>query len=112
MGAGPHLGSDLFQVPLHGLGVAAGQDEGSADAALGTDGAEDVGRLGALVMGRAGSGAALRPTAGDLVLLADPGFVLEPDFYVGVRREPGADRLQQGGEAFLKSSMANSFCAR
>ena len=63
-------------MPLHGLGVAAGQDEGCPDAALGTDGAEDIGRLGALVLGGPGPGAAFRPAPGDLVLLADPRFVL------------------------------------
>ena len=61
---------------LHGLGVAARQDEGRPDAALRTDGAEDVGRLGALIMGGAGTGAALGPAPRDLVLLPDPRFVL------------------------------------
>jgi len=98
-------------MPLHGLGIAAGQDESGADATLGTDGTEDIGRLGALVPGRPGPASPGCPAPGDLVFLADPRFVLPPEFYVGVGREPGADRLQRGGEFFLKSSTANSFCA-
>ncbi len=43
VGARRYLGRDFIQMPLHGLGVAAGQNEGRADAALGTDGGEDIG---------------------------------------------------------------------
>jgi hypothetical protein len=96
---------------LHGLGVAARQDESCAVAALGTDGGEDVGGFGALIVGCAWPAAPLRPAPGDLVLLADARFVLPPQFYRGVRRECRADRRQLGGELFLKSSAASSFCA-
>jgi len=68
------------------IGVATGQDETRADASGRTDGAEDVGRAGALIPGRRGTGSAFRPTPRDFVLLADPGFVLEPNFYVRVCR--------------------------
>ena len=98
-------------MPLHGLGIAARQDEGGADAAFGTDGAEDIGRLGALIERRPGPGSAPRPAPGNLVFLADPGFVLPPQFYVGIGWEHGADRRQRGPEVFLKSSTASSFCA-
>ena len=54
MGALADLRRDFVEMPLHGLGVAAGQDEAGADAAGGTDGAEDVGRFGALVLGALG----------------------------------------------------------
>ena len=40
-----------------------------------------------------------------------PRFVLPPQLYLGIGRERGSDRLQRGGNVFLKSSMANSFCA-
>ena len=43
VGARCHLGRDFIEMPLHGLGVAAGQHEARADAAIGTDGAEDIG---------------------------------------------------------------------
>jgi len=109
VGARRHLGRDFIEMPLHGFGVAAGQDEGRADAAPGTDGAEDVGRLRALVLGRRGPAAASRPAPRELGLLADPGLVLPPNLYAGVGREPGADRFQLGRKVFLKSSTANSF---
>ncbi len=110
VGAWRHLGRDLLEMPLHGLGVTAGQDEAGTDATGGTDGAEDICRLGALVLGRRGTGSAFRPASGELGLLIDPGFILEPDLYLGVVRKPGTDRRQLGGEVFLKSSTANSFC--
>ena len=96
-------------MPLHGLSVAAGQDEARADATLGTDGTENIGRLGALVFGRRGPGAASRPTPRELCLLANPGFILPPNFYGDARRERAADFPQCGGEFFLKSSTASSF---
>ena len=43
VGAWADLGRDFIQMPLHGLGVAVGQNEGRPDAALGTDGAKDIG---------------------------------------------------------------------
>lgn len=84
--AGRHLRGDLIQMPLHGLGVAAGEDKGGADTAPGADGAKDVSRLGALVFGRHGTGPALGPASRDLVFLTDTGLVLPPQLYVGSRR--------------------------
>ena len=43
MRARAYPGGDLLQMQLHGLGVAVGEHEGGADAAFGTDGAEDIG---------------------------------------------------------------------
>ncbi len=43
VGAWADLGRDFIEMPLHGLGVASGQDQARADAARGTDGAEDIG---------------------------------------------------------------------
>ena len=70
-------------MPLHGLGVAAEQDEAGTDAARRTDCTEDVGRLGALIAGGAGPGSVSGPAPRDLVLLAGPGFILPPKFYLG-----------------------------
>jgi hypothetical protein len=61
---------DLVEVELHGRRVALGQHEASALAFGGTDSAEDVGRLRALVVWRAGPRAAAHPAPGDPVLLA------------------------------------------
>ena len=98
-------------MPLHGLGVAARQNETGTDPAFGADSAEDVGRLGALVMGCLRPRATLRPAARDLVLLTDARFVLPPNLYRGASTDCRADRRQLGGEGFLKSSSANSFWA-
>jgi len=112
MCARSHLGGDFVEMPLHGLSVATREDDGGTDATPGANGAKDIGGLGALIPGCAGPGSSWRPTPSDLVLLTDSGFVLPPEFYGGAGREPGADFSQRGGKVFfLKSSMANSFCA-
>jgi hypothetical protein len=73
------LRGDLGEMQIHRLGVATRHDERRAFALLRTDRAENVGRGGSLIARGAGARAALGPTAGDLVLLADPRLV-EPDF--------------------------------
>ena len=111
MGARCDLGRDFAQMPLHGLSVAAGQDEGGTDTAIGTDGTEDVGRLGSLVMGHPGPATPRRPSAGDLVFLPDTSFILPPQLYRDAVGELCSDRVQRGREVFLKSSITSSFCA-
>jgi hypothetical protein len=76
-----HLGGDFGQVQVHRLDIADGKDKPCALAFLGTDGAEDVGRSGALVVWGRGSCAALGPAPRGLVLLPDARFVGEPDLY-------------------------------
>ena len=100
---------DLDEMQIHCLGVANGQDQGCALAVLRADGAEDVGRGSALIAGSAGTGAAFRPPARDLVFLADTRFVLEPNLYrFDIDRFFARDFVQARGEAFLKSSIAPS----
>lgn len=70
----------LRQVQRHGVGVAEREDQTCPLAKLWADGAEDVGRFRPLVLGRRRPGAPSGPAASDLVFLADPRFVLEPDF--------------------------------
>ncbi len=107
MMSGGDIGRDRGEVQVHRRGVAFGQDEPGRLALLGTDCAEDIGRSGALVARRRRPAAAQRPAAGDLVLLADPGFVAEPDLYVaGIAATLARDRRQCRWPAFLKSSMA------
>jgi len=107
MGSGRDRFGDLCKMQVHRLAVAGRQDQGRALALLGADCAEDVGGSGTLIARRTGAGAALRPAASDFVLLADAGLVGEPDFYcVAVDALLARDRLQTGGEAFLKSSIA------
>lgn len=88
MGAGCHGRRDLREVQAHRRRVAAGQDEGRCLAPLGTDGAEDVGRAGPLVLRRGRPCAALGPAPCDLILLTDPGLVGEPDLYMSAGSIP------------------------
>jgi hypothetical protein len=103
-----HL-ADLGEVQVHRRGVAQRQDQGGALAVLGTDGAKDVGRRIALILRCRGPGPAPRPAAGDAILLADAGFVGEPDLYrVAADALLARDARQRGGEVFLNAAMAPS----
>src|SRR6266850_8446864 len=73
---------DFREVQVHRFGIAGGQDQSRALAQFRADGTEDIGRCGSLIPRSARASAALRPPAGDLVLLADTSLVLEPDFYL------------------------------
>ena len=116
---------DGGQVQRQCLDVAPGQHEASAFALLGADGAKDVGRCRAQVRRCTGPGAATalalpfhpaspagtfgksRPAPGELVLLANAGFVTEPNFQMGeINALRACDRRQTAGETVLKSSMA------
>ena len=112
MCAGRNGLGDLHEMQVHRLGIAGGQDQSCALALFRADGTEDVGRGGSLITRRTGTRAALRPAAGDLVLLADPRLVGEPDLY-GLRIDAvfAPDLFQARGETFLKSSIAPSACA-
>ena len=92
--------------------VAAGQDQSGCLAFLRTDGTEDVGGRGTQVLRRRGTAAEPGPAARDFVLLADAGFVGEPDLYGAAVDALGLrDLVQARGEVFLKASMAPSACA-
>jgi len=94
-------------VERHGLGITAGQHQARALALARADGAEDVGRSGTLIVRRPWPGAAPGPPAGDLVLLPDAGFILEPEFYVLALSLMPCDLCQLGGEVFLNAAMAS-----
>ena len=111
MSAGIDGRGDFGQMGIHRLGIAPGQHEADALALFRTDRAKDVGPLGGLVVRRDGPGSTLGPTARDLVLLADPGFVLEPELDLYARLEALADCFDLGREVLLNASTANSFCA-
>ena len=89
---------DFRQMQCHGGGVAEGQDEARAGSPCWANGAEDVGRARPLIVRRRWPRPAPCPSPCDLVLLPDPGFVLEPDFYRLARRIPRRDLVQAGGE--------------
>ena len=103
---------DFREVQVHRLGVADGQDQSYALSLLRADSAEDIGRCGSLIPRSARASAALRPPAGDLVLLADTSLVLKPNFYLAdIDRFFARDFIQARWELFLKSSIAPSACA-
>ena len=83
------IARDFVEVELHHVGVGVGQRQRRADAAGRADRAEQIGVVVALVGGLAWPRSAPRPLPHEAVLLADPGFVLEPDFD---RRRLAADR--------------------
>lgn len=103
VGTGGNGLGNFRQVQVHRLGIAGRQDQRRALAQLWTDCTEDVGGRGALITGSVRTGSALGPTASDFVLLANPGFILEPDLYlVAVDRLLARDGIQSRGEVFLK----------
>src|SRR6202167_4936217 len=69
--AGRDGDGDLLEVERHGLGVAGREDETGRLAERGTDGAEDIGRGGSLILQGKRARAAFRPASRDLVFLTD-----------------------------------------
>src|SRR4030095_440491 len=66
----------LLQMQSHRRRVAEGQDQASNLSLRRADGAEDVGRTGALIVRNARPGTASSPAAGLFVLLPDAGLTL------------------------------------
>lgn len=102
---------DLDQVLVHGMGVAPRHDESRSLALFGADGTEDIGRTGSLVVRRGRPCSPLGPAARDLVLLANPSFILEPDFDHFALGGASGDFCHSGGEVFLNASAASGSCA-
>src|SRR5215213_4178411 len=98
MGARGDSLCDLGEVEVHGGSVAAGHDHGGGLTLPRADGAEEIGRPGALILGRGGPGAAPGPASGDAVLLAYARLVLPPEFQRRTGAEPRPDRSKEGGE--------------
>ena len=111
MGAAADTARDLDEVELHRLAVGVGHGERRAGAARRADGAEQVGAFVALIGGLAWARAAPRPLPHEAVLLADAGFVLEPDLDRLAFRQAGAVSVQRRGEVFLKAATVSSSLA-
>ncbi len=106
-----NMAGDFGQVLVHGIGVAPRHDEGCGFSVPGADRAEDVCGAGALVVWSRRPRSALGPAACDLVLLPDPGLVLEPDFNHSAFGGTLGDFRHRGGEVFLYVSAASASCA-
>jgi len=102
------VAGDFLEMELHGLGVGEGQRKRSPDAARGTNGAEQIGALVALIGGLARPRSSLGPLTHEAVLLADAGFVLEPDLDRRRRRQTIEMSAQRAREVFLKASTIRS----
>ena len=96
MGLGGHQTGYFLKMQRHGLSIAIGHDQSGAEPALRTDGAENISVFEALILGRSRAGSPLRPAPRDLVLLADPRFVLPPQLYGRARRQGCPDLFQPG----------------
>lgn len=99
--------SDRGEVVVHRLAADFGHDQSDAEITRGTDGAEDIGEVVALIADRGGTCAFQRPDIGQAALLADPGLILPPQFD---RLGAGVlgDRLgDQAGEVFLCAAWAS-----
>src|SRR5512145_820523 len=110
MGTGSDPGGDLVEMKLHGFGIAVRQYDGGASAALRAYCPEQVGGLGPLIVGGSRTRSRPGPAIGELVLLADPHLVLEPDLYRRARSELCTDFRQAAGEVFLKACMTSASC--
>lgn len=116
MACGSNVSGNCGQVQVHRCGVAPGQDQSDSLALARADSAKDVGGGGPLVARRRWSGAASCPTTGDLVLLADPGLVTEPDgtSYQLARGNPGrggncSTTITVSGCASIRMSASGGF---
>ncbi len=109
MGSWLHGECDLVEMQFHRLGVARRQDETGRLAERRADSAEDIGRGGSLIFQGKRSCAAFGPPPRDLVLLADAGFVLEPEFERLACRS--GDCRQEGWNFFLNAATTASSCS-
>ena len=108
VGALGDVARDFVEVKLHHVGVGIGKRQSRSDAARRADRAEQIGVVVALVGGLSGPRSTPGPLADEAVLLADPGFVLEPDFDRRRLGDPFEMSLQRAREVFLNPSTIRS----
>ena len=99
---------DFVEMELHRLGVGERQRERRPDASGGTNGAEEIGALIALIGRLAGPRSSPGPLPHEAVLLADAGFILEPDLERRRRRQAVEMGAQRAREVFLNASTIRS----
>ena len=99
--------ADGVQMQIHHSGIGFGHDDCSICRPAWASGTEEIGPVVALVARRARPCSASGPNARQGTLLADPCFVLEPDFE-GLATGRCRKRFgQRFGEVFLKASWAS-----
>ena len=99
---------DFVEVELHHVGVGIGKRQGRSDTPSWADRAEQIGVVVALIGGLSGPRSTPGPLADEAVLLADPGFILEPDFDRRRLGEPCEMSFQRAREVFLNPSTIRS----
>src|SRR5258708_18532305 len=90
----------------HRLAIDPGRDDGGAHGTRRTDRAKEVGRVVTIVANCRWAAATRRPLIRQRALLADAGFILEPDLDRLASRLRRQGCSYEGGEVFLKA-----FCA-
>lgn len=105
------MARDFIEMKLHHVGVGVRKRQRRALAFRRADRAEEIGVFIALIGGLAWARSTTRPLPHDAVLLADAGFILEPDFDGRLRRQMSKMRVQRCFEVFLKASTIPAFCA-
>ena len=100
MRLGANAPADLIQVAVHGRLVRKGKYQADPDGPRRADRAEQIGPGIAPVTRRARARAPLGPQPCQPTLLADPGFVLEPDLERFAGGMFGQGRAHQGGKVF------------
>lgn len=111
MSARCDLRADLRQVQVHCVGIDMRQDQRRANAPGRTDGAENVGPFVSLIARLARTAARFRPDVGQAALLADPRFVLPPEFDRLAASAGRKGGVHQVGKVFLCAACASPSCA-
>ena len=106
MRAGGNLGAAFGEMLIHRLDVHPRHDDRCTDATCRANRAEDVNRIMAIVAHHRRARSDRCPDIFNRTFLADPGFVLEPDFN-RLAGHPGRQNIQaQAREVFLKAACA------
>ena len=93
--------TDLREMQVHGISVDLGQDEAGTDASRRTYRAKDIGPVVTLIPWRGWAAAEIGPDIAQAALLADPGFVLPPEFEGLATCDFGDGFPDQIGKVFL-----------
>ena len=110
MRTGGNSSGNFLQMQGHRLGIAGRHRQSRPGSTLRADGSEQIGVLIALIGRLARAIASPCPLINQAVLLANAGFVLEPDFYRCVGREFTGPLGDVGREVFLKASNTHASC--
>ena len=91
---------DFVEVKLHHVGISIGQRQRRSHASRRADCSEQIGVVAALIGGLPWPRSAPGPLADEAVLLANSGFILEPDFHRRRLGDAFQMSLQRAREVF------------